>query len=341
MTPPGSTRTPATPPAHIALAIAGGIALLLIVWFTRYVLLLAFAGVLLAVALRTPADWLHRRVGLPPALGVLLVFLATVLLLVGAFLLKGDEIARQADELRRAVPAAWDQFRQWVDSNAIGRMVTEVVTDPSSASGAQQAAAQVGLAVVQTVSILGAFVVLLFIGIVIALNPAVYRDGAMRLVPPRGQERARQVVDKLGSTLRWWLFGRVISMTVIGVATYIGLLVLKVPLPSVLALIAGLLTFIPNIGPVVAAVPAILLGFTESPQLALYVVLLYVAVQAVESFILEPIVDHHSIQLPPALIVVGQALFGVFAGVAGVALATPIVASAVVLVRMLYLDEES
>ncbi len=180
---------------------------------------------------------------------------------------------------------------------------------------------------------------ILFLGIVFALGPATYLAGVVRLVPIARRDRAREILRRLGSTLRWWLFGRLISMVVIGVLTGIGLSLLGVPLAIVLALLAALLSFILNIGPILAAVPAVLLGFLQSPAQALYVGLLYLGVQIVETYVLAPFIDRKTIYLPPALTVLAQLTMAVFAGLLGVALATPILAIGVVLVRAVYVED--
>ncbi len=132
----------------------------------------------------------------------------------------------------------------------------------------------------------------------------------------------------MGHTLQWWLIGQVFLMLVIGVLIGLGLWLLKVPLALALAILAGLLTFIPYLGPILSAVPAVLFALTESPTLAFYVALLYIGVQTVESYLLEPIVQRKTVYLPPALTIFSQVVLGVLVGGLGVALALPLVAAA-------------
>ena len=121
--------------------------------------------------------------------------------------------------------------------------------------------------------------------------------------------------------------------------TTIGLWLLDVPLALVLGLIAALFTFIPNIGPILSAIPAVLFGLTVSPQQALYVGLLYGGIQVVESYLLTPLVQRKTIELPPALTLAAQVLLGVTFGGLGVALAAPLTAVTVVGTRMLYVED--
>jgi predicted PurR-regulated permease PerM len=147
------------------------------------------------------------------------------------------------------------------------------------------------------------------------------------------------VLERVKDTLWWWMVGRVLSMAVIGIATGVGLWLLGIPLAFTLALIAALLTFIPNIGPILAALPAVLLGLAQSPRTALYVVLLYSGIQAVETYVLGPVVDRRTVSLPPALTVIAQLLLVMVAGILGAALAAPLAAVVVVLVTMLYVHD--
>jgi predicted PurR-regulated permease PerM len=134
------------------------------------------------------------------------------------------------------------------------------------------------------------------------------------------------------------------AMTVVGVLTWLGLWLIGVPLAVVLGLIAALLAFIPNIGPIIAAVPAVLLALSEGPTTALLVVGVYVAVQSLESYVITPLIQQEQVSLPPALIISMQLLMGVLFGILGLALATPMAALGLTLIReayvKLYLDGE-
>jgi predicted PurR-regulated permease PerM len=147
------------------------------------------------------------------------------------------------------------------------------------------------------------------------------------------------VLDAIGDTLARWLVGKVASMIVVGVATATGLWALDVPLAMVLGLIAGLLDFIPYIGPLMAGVPAVLIAFSISPELGLYTMLLFLGIQLAEGYLLSPLIEARSVSLPPALTIAMQMLLGALFGMAGIALATPIAAVLSVLVTMLYIQD--
>jgi predicted PurR-regulated permease PerM len=184
----------------------------------------------------------------------------------------------------------------------------------------------------------GALVILVF-GLYMAAEPRYYLDHTVRLIAPRHRERGRDVLLSVGDTLKWWLVGKLLSMGVIGVLTWLGLWLLGIPLALVLAIVAALLTFVPNFGPFVAAVPAVLLAFLESPMKAFYVALLYVGVQLAETYLITPIIQRRTVRIPPALIISSQLLMGAVVGLFGVALATPLAAAAMVVVAKLYVEK--
>lgn len=319
---------------------AAVVVLLLFLWYARHVLLLAFGGALLAVFLRSMAIWVGDRTRLRPAISLALVVIAITGALVAAFWLAGPDIAEQGRVLRERLPVAFEQLQRRMAGYELGRQIMEDAPNaddliPGEGGAMSRATSAVGA----TLRGLASIGIVLFLALVFAATPKVYVSGVLALFPRRHVPRVNEVLEKLERTLLWWLIGRIISMTVVGVSTGIGLALLGVPLAFLLGLIAALLTFIPNIGPVLSAVPAILIAFVESPRLALYVTLLYIGVQTIESFIIEPIIDRKTVYLPPAIVIVAQLIMAVFAGIAGVALATPLTAVIVVLTTMVYVQD--
>jgi predicted PurR-regulated permease PerM len=147
------------------------------------------------------------------------------------------------------------------------------------------------------------------------------------------------VIGQLGYTLRWWLVGRIAGMTAVGILTWIGLMLLGVPLSFTLATLAAVLDFVPNIGPIIAAIPALLVGLTESPMTGLYVALLYIAIQIAEGSLMTPLIEQETVSLAPVLLLSAQLIMGVLFGVLGLLLATPILVVLVILIKMLYIED--
>jgi predicted PurR-regulated permease PerM len=190
-----------------------------------------------------------------------------------------------------------------------------------------------------TFGVLTNTIVVVFVGLFAAAEPGPYVNGIVRLVPIPRRDRARAVLQAVGSTMRWWLVGRFIAMGAVFSLTWLGLWWLDVPLAFSLALLAGVLNFIPNVGPILSAVPAGLLALVASPQLALWVLLLYFVVQSIESYVLNPIVDRRTVWLPPVVTLVSQLALAVLFGFLGMALATPLAAVVTVLIKMLYVED--
>ncbi len=190
-----------------------------------------------------------------------------------------------------------------------------------------------------TLGIAANIVLVAFIGLYLAVAPGTYITGLLRLFPKQRRARMTGVLESVGETLRRWLVGRAILMVVNGVLTAVGLWLLGIPLALTLGVIAGLLNFVPNIGPIIAGVPAVLIAWTVGPMPALYVLLLYIALQSLDGYVLTPLIQQRTVSLAPALTMTAQLLFGVLAGTMGLLLATPLTAAAMVFVRKLYLED--
>lgn len=319
-------------------AIAVG---LLFIWHARSVLLLVFAGVLAGVFLRRLARLVSDRTVLPTSAALALVLLLIVGALGGAFWLQGDTIAAELTTLRDDLPRAASDLRTRIAGTAAGEwLIEQLPEDPSSLlPDSRDAVSQATGVVSGTLGALASGVIILFLGIVFAATPKVYQHGVLALVPARKVDRLREVLDTTGDTLWWWLIGRLISMTFIGIVTGVGLTLLDVPLAFILGLLAALLSFIPNVGPIISALPAILLAFGQGTRTALWVALLYGGIQVVESYVLGPIIDRKTIALPPAFTIAAQLVMALGAGLLGVTLATPLAAVLVVTVTMLYVQD--
>jgi predicted PurR-regulated permease PerM len=149
------------------------------------------------------------------------------------------------------------------------------------------------------------------------------------------------LIKKLGNKLKNWLKGQIIGVVFIGVLSAIGLLILGIPLVFTLALIAGLMNFIPNFGPIIALVPAVLLGLSQGPDTALYIAIIYTGIQLLQTALFRPFITKKMVDVPPALIIIGQITMGALGGFWGVLLATPVVLVIMILVNELYVKNQS
>src|SRR5690606_20582378 len=157
----------------------------------------------------------------------------------------------------------------------------------------------------------------------LTVAPKTYIDGVVDLVPLKGQDKAKHIFIILGQQLRKWIKGKLLSMFVVFVLTAIGLAILGIPLWLVLALLAGLLSFIPNFGPILALIPAVLVGLMQGPQTALWIIGLYVLIQFIESNFITTLIQQKMVNIPPALTISTQVIFGALTGSWGLVLSTP------------------
>ena len=190
-----------------------------------------------------------------------------------------------------------------------------------------------------TVSVFVGILLITFLAIYIAADPKLYHDGLMHLFPRRSRERAGEVLTAMATVLRKWLVTQLIAMAAIGAVTTAVLLALDVKAAFALGLLAGLLEFVPTIGPILSAVPAIAMGFVDSPEKALYVGVAYIGIQFLENHILIPMLMKGSVDLPPALTILAQALLAIVFGFLGLMVAVPVLAAGMVAVKMLYVED--
>jgi predicted PurR-regulated permease PerM len=296
-------------------------------------ILYVFAGILLAVMLRTTGTWLSKHTPISIRWSMLIVLVVFAAALFGTIWVFGLQIAHQADELFSAISDAYGQVQQKLQQYRIARQF--ISTTPSVNLGETATAAATGL-----IWMAAAVVLILFLGLYLSTGPQLYMETFLSLFSTTHRARITRLLESLGGALRWWLFGQFLAMAAVGVITTIGLILLKSPMAISLGVMAGLMTFVPYVGAIASAVPAVLLAFTESSQMAFYVVLLYLLAHIVEGYIVVPLVQHRLVYLPPALILTTQFFMEAFAGTAGLTFATPLMVVAMVLIKRLYFKQD-
>ena len=339
MNQPEKTETAQRALVYVGVAVSVVVVLVLL-WYAIDVVFLAFIGVLLAILLRAPADWLSRRAGLREGWSLALVLALLAVLLIGTGVMFGRGIAAQSIELTARIPEIIEAFKQRLQQNELGSRVVELAEASGAFAGGDTAFIGRGLGLIgSTFGAIANLVIVLFFGVFLALQPALYVDGALHLVAKKKRARVRETLCEIGHVLRRWLVGQSLLALVVALIVGIGLLALGAPFALPLALLAGMMEFVPYIGPLIAAVPAVLVGFAEGPQLAGSVALLYLGVQLLESYVLAPLVQHRAVDLPPAMVIFAQVVMGVIAGGLGVAVATPLAAAGLVAINMLYVQD--
>ncbi len=313
--------------------------LVILAWLAFDFLLLLFAAILFAVLIHGVSRWISDKTPMSRNLSMGLFFLVS-LVATGLFAwLVAPSIADQIDALSSSLPTAVDRLQERADGSGWGRRLLAYQDRLGESMSAGKGISIVKAVLASLTGALTSFFVAFAIGVCLALDPQVYLNGFTRLIPLGYRRRIREVLKESGSTLQAWLVAKLLEMLLIGVLTTLGLWLLGIELALVLGLIAGLLSFIPNIGPVLSVVPALLLASMEGTRTILYVAGLYGLVQILESYLFTPWMQNRIVSVPPALTISMQLLFGLLAGTLGLLLATPLGAVGMVLVRMLYIED--
>ena len=352
---------------RVALIVFGVLIALRFLWIAHAIFIVVFLGILLGLAVARAADLLER-IHIKRAIGAPLVILVSLALLVGGAALMAPSLQRQVKQLTSELPKLVDQAGRWLQQTPAKALVEQ----PPQQEAQQQAQpqqkqkqpqqpqkqeeeesglrAQLGKElrgsfkflfpiVTSVFGAIGGLVLVIFIAMYIGAAPRLYREGVLHLVPHRNRDRAREVLETLGKTLRQWLVARLIAMVLIGAITGGALALLQVRGAAALGVLAGLLEFVPFFGPIASAVPALGIALLDSPQKALYVLILYLVMQQLEGNVITPLLLERRLDIPPVLTVVTVAALGVVFGVIGMLIAEPLLAAVLVTTKMLYVND--
>jgi predicted PurR-regulated permease PerM len=346
------------------IGIVGFATLLLFTWYYSATLFLIFAGMLLGVALNALTAMLGRIVKLPHPLRLTIVCLVLATLFAGVVFLGGATIAEQATALSDTIKGQLVGVKAFLERNGIDTSYFELgnssATPASSTSATPSPApthnlpsagalASSGGAIVSqtfklllgTLSAVGNFFIVLFLGLTFAAQPGVYRSGLLFMVPARHRARATVIVNRIGETLERWLIAQIITMFVVFVVTWIGLSIIGVQGSFILGIQAGLLTFIPTVGALIGGLIVVLASLASGWVAAFSAFLLFLGIHALESYILTPMLQRQALEIPPATLFAFQILLGVVFGIWGLALALPLMAIVKVMIDYFKSDEAS
>lgn len=329
-----SVRSLVTAILLAASALAG--AYLLLIHLSQ-LFTVTFLAILFAVALDVPTSLFQRRFRVPRSVSLILVSLMLVGFLTALGATLGPQVAEQIDELQKQVLLGVDNARKWLTTTEPFRSLLRFVPTPKEVTPpAGELLRRTQRALLSGFGVVVDLLIVVFVGYFLAANPKRYAEGFLLLVPEPRRNETRNVLLAMARALRWWLVARVFLMSLVGMAFGICLWILDVPLKLPLAVLAGLLDFIPYVGPMLGYIPALAVSLLQGPKTALYVTAFYVVIQFVESYLAEPLIEAKTVTIPPALLVLAQILSVLWLGVIGILLATPLVIITVVAVQMLY-----
>jgi predicted PurR-regulated permease PerM len=338
-------------------------------WVAQDIFFLAFVGVLFGLTLSAAADR-AAQYRIPRGVAAPAVLLLVLGLIAALTLFAAPQVTRQLREVQEQIPEVLGKVRGWFEHKVGG--VSQMLGDSTAADSAkapmdstlgrtrpdeQTAPGQrpgppaqlhpriekVGRAFFavfsSTISVVGGLILVLFITVFIAVDPGLYRRGLTHLVPHRDRARLDDVLHSLALTLRRWLVTQLIAMVVIGVVTALAMSLLGVRGAIALGVIAGLLEFIPFVGPIASAIPAVAMGLLDSPEKAVYVAIAFTVIQQAEGHLLIPLLMKDSLDLPPVLTLVSQAVMATVFGFLGLLVAVPLLATVMVGVKLLYVED--
>ena len=316
-----------------------------------------FLGLLLGLNLSAAADYLQRH-RIPRGVSAGAIVLLVLGALGGTVALLAPTLQEQGSSLMEQLPGAIDSLERRLQAAGItipppaGDADTSALPAPAAAPASEggnlqkqlvkQLSTMGGVAgsfLSSTASALTGVFVVLFIAIFYAVEPALYRDGLLHLVPHARRRRVAETLSGTSIVLRRWLLAQFFAMLIVGALSTVAYLIIGVDAALALGLIAGLCEFVPFVGPFVAAIPAIGMAAAESPEKAMYVAFAALAIQQVEEVLIVPLLMKNNLELPPILTIMAQGAMGLAFGVIGLLVAVPLLAAVMVPVKMLYVED--
>lgn len=310
--------------------------IMLAVWLMGEVLAILFAAVLMAIVLHGLARILRRRLPfIPYTIAISIVAFSIIGLFAALIWSSGPSMGEQFISLKNALVVQSSDLRSHLSQTTFGQMVLNHL--PTSLGGNDKTASlsSLGFGIAGSVTgllgsavgLIGTIFVVLIAAFYFAVSPSLYINGFLRLIPPYQREATRTLLYSAGNTLWAWTAGQALDMLAVGLFSGIGLYLIGMPLALALGVVAGLCNFIPYIGAILGAVPALLISLSLGTHEVLFVAILYSVIQFCEGNILAPLIQRRAVHMPPALAILSQSVFGSILGVPGLVLASPITAA--------------
>lgn len=311
---------------------------ILIVYKTFNVFLLLLAASLIALFFNAVSSKLQKLMGFKDGVSLAVTIVLMILLVVFFFWLVGAEAQKQYEEMQEAVPIMIDNAQTYLNKTTVGQKISNQISDIENQKKV--------LPFLQdffksSFGVFGDLYIVIFLAMFLSVSPFDYLNGVVNLVPRRGKMQAKLLFETIGYNLRKWIKGAMISGFVIFVLISTVCLILGVDMWLILAITAGLLNIIPNFGPIIAMIPAVMVALLTSPTQALLVAGAFILVQAIEGNLITPNIQKKLLSIPPALLIFFQVLMGTLAGGWGIVLAVPMLVILITVVKNLYIDSNT
>lgn len=314
----------------------------LFAWKTAKFLFVGFAAIVLGIFFSAITDYLHQRM---PKVSRTVAFTLTIVafFFLGMifFALLIPPLTDQTQNLVTTFPNIYEKVRTAIGNiPLLARISNTQLMNWLTSQSIPFDKLMPGLLGVfsTTFGFFSSLVFILLVSLYLAAEPDFYIQGASKLFPVKMRQKFKEIMTRLGNVIRGWLLAQSMAMLFIGSATAVGLWILGIPYSLILGIFAAIMSFIPNFGPTIASIPAIILAFTDSPMKALYTIILFILIQMLEGFVVTPYAQRKVIALPAVLIFFSQVVLGYIIGFLGVIIATPFIACLIVLIQTLYIE---
>ena len=314
--------------AAIWLGLAAALALL---WIARQALLVVFAAYLLSLFLRLMTNVICKAAPLSREAGLFLSVVALGAVLLLCLWLFGSSMAAQVDDILKEAKQGISEVRALMKQNGMPL--------PSLSAGLSFVDGALPGFLTMSVGMAELAIVVAVMAIYLAVEPGVYRAGMVAMFPRLLRPKGAEALCLIGASLRLWLMGQIVIMAIVGVLSFVGLMAIGVPNALALALIAGLAEFVPYLGPFVAAAPAVLIALTRGPTMALWTILIYLAIHLFEGYLVAPLLQRWFVRIPPALILSSIVASQLVLGMGGIVLAAPLAVAIFAAVKVLYIRD--
>jgi predicted PurR-regulated permease PerM len=299
------------------------------------VLMMALAGSLMAVYFHGLGDLIEKKTKLSRKYAMVISVAGTIILIAGSLWFIGAKIQSQVAELNNTLPATINSAKAKLAETPIGKKVL----DYSSGDNSKKLVDTAQTFFSTSFGVLGDLYIILFLGIFFTASPSLYKNGILVLVPSDRKALASHILNRISLSLKGWLKGMLLSMVLITILITVALSIMNIPVAMVLGFITGILEIIPNLGPLIAMIPGVLLSFTIGTGTAVVVSLIYIVSQTIVANIVTPLIQKKMINLPPALTLISQLIMGAVSGALGIILAVPLLAILIILVDELYVKK--